>query len=333
MIERLAKINKFLDNVWPQETEKKDSPPDWQLFLLTLFAGLVLGYLIQDAPLLGYDWYYLFQRTEPTNIYFPPWIYPPWTDIILAPLANLQWRLGLALINGISITTLTLMTYKQGGKNKHWRLLATFMALFSLQSVVVLWLGHIDGIALLSLWALPWALPMLLMKSTFIGVAVFTRKSWFIAASAFGVFSLIIWPGWPAQLISTLDFRTGHPSAGGWRQTGYLPVIVGAFLFLKSKRTDLYQAMAAGAILYPFILPYHHIVLLPALGKLRGLRLLIAWLAAWMMLAPVILQDQFWIYFVFPLVIWLFRYSEQEKDQDWFALIKSYLPTRVNKTG
>jgi hypothetical protein len=282
--------------------------------------------LIQDAPLLGYDWYYLFQRNLPTNIYYPPWHYPPWTDIVLSPLANLPWRFGLALINGISIATVTLMTFHQGRENPRWRFPATLLALFSLQTFIVLWLGHIDGLAMLGFWALPWAIPIVAMKSTFIGFAILSKKSWFLGAIVFGILSLAIWPGWPIELISTMDFRNRHPAAGGWRQTGYIPVIAGLLLLLKSKRTDLFQALAAGAILYPFILPYHAIVLLPALGALKGVRLLVAWLAAWMMLVPLIVQGQFWIYFVFPLAIWYFRYSDTENENrsTWIALIQDF---------
>ena len=178
MIERLAKINKFLDNIWPQEAEKKDSPPNWQLFLLTLFAGLVLGYLIQDAPFLGYDWYKVFFKNQATNA-----LYPPWTSLAISPIAHLPWRLGLGLVNGISLATVGVMTYQQG-KNR-WRFLATLLSIFSFQMVMVLWLGAIDGYALLGILALPWTLPLILMKSTFIGFAVFTRKSWFVGALFF----------------------------------------------------------------------------------------------------------------------------------------------------
>ena len=326
----IARINQFLDKVWPPKKEEKDVPPNWQLFFLSLFAGLVLGYLIREAPLLGYDWYYLFQRNQATNIYYPPWHYPPWTDIVLGPLAQLPWRLGLALVNGISIVTVTVLTFREGAQNPRWRLLAIFMALFSLQMSVLLWLGHIDALSLLGILALPWAIPLVLMKSTFVGFAVFTRKSWFLAAMVFAVLSLAIWPAWPNQLVSTLDFRNEHPSAGGWRQTSLLPVLLGVFLLLKSKRTDLFQTLAAGAILFPFILPYHHIILLPALGSLKGLRLFIAWLAAWLMLVPVMLENYFWIYFVFPLAIWLFRYTDHEKDQSWYTLVREFLP--INRT-
>ena len=311
-----TRVDSFLDRVWPPKADaKKNDLPNWQLFFLTLAAGLFIGSLIREAPFLGYDWFTLFYRNQATSIY-----YPPWTATLLAPFAQLPWRLGLALVNGITIATVALMTYQQGSGKGRWRLLSTFMALFSLQTFVVLWVGHIDGIALLGIWAMPWAVPLLLMKSTFIGVAVFTRKNWFLAAITFALLSLLLWPGWPAQLISTLDFRNEHPSAGGWRQTGYLPLVLGIALLLKSKRRDLFQTLAAGAIFYPFILPYHHIVLLPALGRLKGLRLFLAWLAAWLMLVPVITESHFWIYFVFPLAIWFFRHGDQKEDKSWLKL-------------
>lgn len=104
--------------------------------------------------------------------------------------------------------------------------------------------------------------------------------------------------------MAALKFRYTHPSAVGWQVTGWLPPLIGLVFLLRTNRTDTFQSIAAGSLLYPFILPYHFIVLLPAMGRLRGLRLFIAWLAAWVMLVPVAFNNYFEIYFIFPGVIW-----------------------------
>lgn len=308
------RINTLADHIWPatQATATR-----WQLFAMTLAAGLALGWLMRSAPLLGHDWLIMFHANTATDVY-----YPPWTSLLLTPLANLPWRDGLALINGISIATVATSTYHQGKQtNNPWRLGATLLAVFSLQLAIVLWLGHIDGLALLGLLALPWAAPLVLMKATFIGFAVFARKSWFLAAVLFGLASLLLWPGWPNQLLQTLSLRNTHPSAAGWEVTGWLPPVIGLVMLLLSKRTDPFQAMAAGSLLYPFALPYHWLVLLPAIGSLRGLYLLMAWLAATLMIVPVGINRHFWIYYIFPVFIWLIRYHQEGSTQSWLALI------------
>lgn len=219
------RINTLADHIWPatQATATR-----WQLFAMTLAAGLALGWLMRSAPLLGHDWLIMFHANTATDVY-----YPPWTSLLLTPLANLPWRDGLALINGISIATVATSTYHQGKQtNNPWRLGATLLAVFSLQLAIVLWLGHIDGLALLGLLALPWAAPLVLMKATFIGFAVFARKSWFLAAVLFGLASLLLWPGWPNQLLQTLSLRNTHPSAAGWEVTGWLPPVIGLVMLL-----------------------------------------------------------------------------------------------------
>lgn len=309
----------MLRSIWKKiSAEHKNRLKRCQLLILALFGGLAIGFLIRGLPILGYDWFTMFYLDKATDIY-----YPPWTSILLWPLAQLPWRLGLALINGITIATVSVMTYEEGqGQKRIWRVIATLLAVFSLQTLVVLWTGHIDGLAMLGILALPWAAPLVLMKSTFIGFAVFTRKSWFLAAAAFGVISLIVWPGWPLNLINTMQFRNTHPASAGWEKTGWLPVLIGIVLLLKSKRTDIYQAMAAGAFVYPFILPYHHIVLLPALGALKGWRLWIAWLTAWLMILPAGLESYFFVYFIFPFAVWWFRQGKANIADTWLDLLK-----------
>lgn len=91
MRKKMAQLNQFLDKVWPPETaaQKSSDLRPWQLFFVALISGLLIGMFLREAPILGYDWYYLFQRNQATNIYYPPWHYPPWTDILLWPLAKL----------------------------------------------------------------------------------------------------------------------------------------------------------------------------------------------------------------------------------------------------
>jgi len=310
-----TRLNTFLDRIWPPEPANRTR---LDLVALALAGGLALGWLLRDAPLLGYDWLTMFHANTATDVY-----YPPWTSIVLWPLAELPWRLGLALINGITIAAVAVSTYHQGVLDKNpWRIPATLLAVLTLQVAIVLWLGHIDGLALLAILGLPWLAPVVSMKATFVGFGVFARKSWFITALVFGGLSLLLWPGWPATLASTLDFRNTHPSAAGWAVTGWLPAALGVLMLAHSRRTDWLQITAAGSLLYPFLLPYHSLVLLPAFGALRGLRLITAWLAAWLMLIPVALNDHYWLYFMLPAWLWFWRYRQNGLKLSWLTLLQ-----------
>lgn len=306
-------IRALLNRIWPEP----EPPARWDLAALALVGGITIGLLTQSLGMLGYDWYTMFHANTATDIY-----YPPWTSIVLWPLAELPWRLGLALINGITIASVSLATYHQGqSQPRGWRLAAVGMALLSFQTLLVLWTGHIDGLALLAIFALPWLAPLLLMKATFVTFVMLTRKSWFLAALAFGILSLLIWPGWPQEILATLSFRNTHPSAAGWQKTGWLPPMVGAVMLLKSKRSDWLQAVTAGSLIYPFILPYHFLVLLPALGTLSGLALFACWAASWAMAIAAGANGLYWLYFLFPVLIWLLRWRANGEKQSWLELI------------
>jgi hypothetical protein len=311
----MQRLRKLTERIWPEPEPK----PRWDLVALALAAGILIGLLTQNLGMLGYDWLTMFHANTATDIY-----YPPWTSQVLWPLAALPWRLGLALINGITIAAVALVTYQAGAENNRgWRLAAAFMALFSFQTMLVLWTGHIDGLALLAILGLPWLAPIVLMKATFIGFAVITRKSWLLAALVFGVLSLLIWPGWPMDLVATLPFRNTHPSAAGWAKTGWLPPLLGAWLLLNSKRTDWLQNVAAGSLLYPFLLPYHYVVLLPALGTLSGVALFAVWGSSWLMAIPGGTDRYFLLYFLFPILIWILRRRANHGNQSWLELLRS----------
>jgi hypothetical protein len=311
-------VLQIVNRIWPPLPQT--TPKPWHLFLLTLTGGLCIGLLIQDAPFLGYDWVTMFHRNIATDTY-----YPPWTSWVLYPLAELPPRLGLGLINGITIATVAGFTYHNGRQNtRGWRMVAVLLALLSFQTAVVLWTGHIDGLALLAIWALPLAVPVLLMKATFIGFAVFARWQWLLAALVFAALSLLIWPGWPNHILVTLDFRNTHPASAGWHRTGWLPIVVGATLFLFSKRTDPFQLMAAGSLVYPFMLPYHYLVLLPVMGEMKSVRLVLAWALTWLMIFPAAFEGHFFVYFLFPLLIWWTRCEANGIAQTWWRVFAEF---------
>jgi hypothetical protein len=311
----LHRLNTALDRIWPPAHTTRLR---LDLLALTLAGGLALGWALRDAPLLGHDWLVMYFANRATDVY-----YPPWTSIILRPLASLPWRSGLALLNGLTIAAVAIYTFHQGTLAKNpARVAATLLAILTPQVAIVLWAGQIDGLAVLGILGLPWLAPLVLMKATFVGFSVLASKHWFLAALGCGLLSWLLWPGWPAQLIATLAVRGTHLSAAGWPVTGWLPPLAGLVLLLLSQRTDWLQMVAAGSLLYPFSLPYHWIVLLPALGGLRGRELLASWLAAWLMLIPIGLNAYHWLYFVFPFVIWWQRQRQPGHDDSWLALLR-----------
>jgi hypothetical protein len=106
-----------------------------------------------------------------TNFFDPhvvPWHYVPWTDGLLYVL---RWPVLLAA------TLLALIVSIQANGGQPWLIL---LAVFSLPTIWVLFLGQLDGVALLGVMLMPWAVPVQLMDK-----ALKRRRAWWIVLLLF----------------------------------------------------------------------------------------------------------------------------------------------------
>jgi hypothetical protein len=117
--------------------------------LVWLWAVIALGVAaVANFLPRGFDY---------TNFFGPhviPWHYTPWTDGLLYVL---RWPVLLAA----TILALVVSIHNNGGRP--WLILP---AIFSLPTIWVLFLGQLDGIALLGMVLMPWAVPVRLMDKT-----------------------------------------------------------------------------------------------------------------------------------------------------------------------
>jgi hypothetical protein len=280
--------------------------------LLAIGTGvLALLPIFMNAPLLGWDWFYGYIRNLPSEIY------TPWIDWVLWPVRALPWRTGLAVTNGVTVMVVAVLTLLEGRTT--WKYLGVILALANPPIWFILWDGQADAWGLVGLLAMPIGLPLVLMKPTMIAFVVLARKRWVLLSVGFGLLTILIWGWWPGKLLSTLDQRVGHPSPMGWMIQGIYLLVIGLVLLLFTDRQDPYQYLAAGAFLYPFVMPYHFIALLPALGRLTNLRQLALWLLSWTLLLEVgvggIWKD---IAYLFPLFAWYWLRSPQWFERSWF---------------
>ncbi|QYK51757.1 MAG: hypothetical protein KF701_04500 [Anaerolineales bacterium] len=308
----------WLRGILRENRTETSSPPYWRAAFMVLLGAAVFGWLLRDAPLLGWDWFHTIRIGGDIDVW-----YPGWTKLLTRPLAGLPWRWGLAFSNGLMLAGVAIATYLQ--RRDRWSALGAVLAVLSPPVLVLLWAGNVDGWALLGYLTLPWGVPLLMIKPTIGAFVLLTRRSWFIAGLVFTALTLLVWGWWPAQAIG-MHVTGGNihtSSSMGWYILGWPIGALGVLLMLFTDRKSPWHMMAAGSFLMPYVFPYHFILLLPALGRWGGLRQVLVWLAAWTLFGSFIFgYAATWVGYLFPLVVWLFIFEETPRSQTWLAEVQ-----------
>jgi hypothetical protein len=226
----------------------------WIGLCLFLYA---LGRLIPE----GYDWNCCF-KTLNLPPFFVPWTLP------LLPLLNPSLLFAL--------TVFGVVVRMRRYHSSVWRI---GLALISLPTLWVLFLGNIDGLVLIGLWLLPIGVPLVLIKPQIASFALLANRRSILATIIWIAISFLIWGIWPLRFIGV-----GGPQwYADWPQDiALFPWgIVIALPLLWLSRGDEDMLMAAGSFGTPHLFPYHFILLMPALARMGRGWAILSWLLAW----------------------------------------------------
>ncbi|MFZ3080273.1 MAG: hypothetical protein WA109_11350 [Bellilinea sp.] len=194
-------------------------------------------------------------------------VWTPWTPVILK---FLNWPLVVAI-------TLFAIIYRAFRYNRSpWPIA---LAVLSLPTMWVLYLGNLDGLVLAGLLLLPWGVPLAAMKPQLAAFALLAKKSSIVAGVVWGLISLAIWGLWPLNFMNTLtpDWRVEWVqdiSLFPWGIFIALPL-----LWLSRGDEDL--LMAAGSFVTPHLFPYHFILLMPSLARMNPIWMVVTWFVSW----------------------------------------------------
>lgn len=183
-------------------------------------------------------------------------------------------------------------------------LAAAFLALLTPPTLIMMWTANVEAVALWGWLIMPLGIPLLLLKPHLGAWVVLSRRSWVLWTLLFGIASLVLWPSWPFHLMNTVAGRAQHPAAFGWASLGWPILLIGVVLLIWTPADDL-LLMAAGSFLSPALMPQHFVLLLPALGRVRGWRRLALWAASWLLAVPLMFNG--WPKYLalgFPLIVW-----------------------------
>ncbi len=291
--EQIEKLRGFLRSLLPGS---KDIKTSLTILGMVLLGGLALFPLMSRLPVLGWDWYYFFTAHHPTdNIYSVYSPFFPYTKYIIMLFTWMDWRHSLALLGGITFMAIAIGTWRNGGRYG-----SILLALLTPIPLFVLWVGHPDGLALVGL--LTGIIPLALIKPQITFWAFLRCRAtafWLIVCIGL---TILIWPDWPSV---AFGMRWNHSAATGWQAIGWPILLVGLVLILGAGN-DPWRLMTAGCFITPDLMPYHLIVLLPAIGRVKGWLKLVVWLAAWMVALGLGLGGTYrYFNILFPLSIYL----------------------------
>jgi hypothetical protein len=278
-----------LKSLYKKKREQYNQIGFWfGLFILFYITGLFLPE--------GYDWenYFSVGETHP--------IWTPW--MVTMPFHEMNWP----FIVGITLASLVYRTY-------HYKktYLPVILAVLSLPTLWVLFMGNVDGFVLLGLISLPWGTPLALMKPQIAGFALLARRKFIIAGAVWIIITFLIWGFWPTRFLMVL---TPEWKSEWTQDISLFPwgLIVGIPLLWFS-RGDEDLLMAAGSFVTPHLFPYHFIMLVPSFARMNLPWMLITWLISWTPFSSNWIGDVGWhMGNLLGLSFWLGIYFSRETE-------------------
>lgn len=282
----------------PGLASRKDKLKPWLRQAAMVAALYLVLYALGTLLRPGFDWNIISTQG-------PPDFWMPWTAWILAVI-SMPAQFALTVL-GIGVRA------RRNGPS----LLALTLALVSLPTLWVLFLGNLDGLVVLGLTLLPWGAPLVLLKPQVASFALLSNRRRIAATAVWLTVSLLIWGPWPAAWAELMqpDWRAEWVqdiSLFPWGLLLALPL-------MWFSRGDDDLLMAAGSLGTPHLFPYHFIVLMPALARMKPTWMIVTWLTSWTPLLANWLGPDAWHFGnLLSVLFWLgIQRSRTKPSQTW----------------
>ncbi|GEM_PF-1156999 len=264
---------------------------------LTLVLAFVILYAAGGLIPVGFDWKCCFS-TGNLGTFFVPWMNP------IVRLFNPQ------SIFAVTILALVLRMWRYHARA--WRIA---LALISLPTLWLLFLGNVDGLVMVGLLLLPvLGVPLVLVKPQVASFSLLANRRSIAATLVWIVISIVLWGPWPLNFLGVGD--------AAWREAWPQDITLypwGALLALPLlwwSRGDEDMLMAAGSLLTPHLFPYHFYVLMPALGRMNVFWALLSWAVSFTPLLANYWGPGAWHFGnLLSLTLWLGLYSRRRSLQ------------------
>ena len=225
---------------------------------VVLCLAFAILYAVGSLIPVGFDWVCCFS-TGNLGSFFVPWMYP------IVRLFNPQ--------SIFAVTILALVVRMWRYHARAWRIA---LALISLPTLWLLFLGNVDGLVMVGLLLLPvLGVPLVLVKPQVAAFSLLANRRSIAATIVWILISIVIWGLWPLNFLGVGN--------AAWREAWPQDITLypwGALVALPLlwwSRGDEDMLMAAGSLMTPHLFPYHFYVLMPALGRMSAFWALLSW--------------------------------------------------------
>ncbi len=278
-------------------------------FTFVFFLAMIFGSFIPE----GYDWRVYFSQG---NI---PALWTPWAGAIVK-------FLNFPTLIAITITSIVVRTYMYNTSP-----IPAVLACVSFPTLWVILLGNLDGIVLLGLMLLPWGIPLVALKPQIAIFSLLAKKSYVIAGVVWLLISILIWGLWPLNFLVV--------SEPGWKVEWTQDIalfpwgILLAVPLLWFSRKDQDLLMLAGSFATPHLFPYHFLIVMPALGRMKKGWMIAAWALSWSPLLAQPFGDIGWHFGnLFALVMWFGIYLNKKSEPFSFPKL-AFNKARTNESN
>lgn len=237
--------------------------PDWQTVLPIIVGTIIYTPLLASFGFLGMDWlvYFAIERfgnvVQRPNPVYPPWVIP----ILLHPLTALPPYTGLAILNGLTLSVLVVLTFRYA--RSAWpdsrlpAITGVLLVLLSPLPWMEFWLGQNEVIILLGLALMPIGVPLLIGKLQLGAWALLGSRRDILWTIGWVLLSLVIWGLWPLNTLkysTPADASNPHPLLMGWQATSPIFLFLGLAMLTFTDRDPL-RLIAAGTFISPYMMP------------------------------------------------------------------------------
>lgn len=264
------------------------------LTVMVMVTAMVHLY-IPPIPPLAYDWLTSFSQSVPIH-------YPPWTVFVVGLL---NWP----LLCGVTMGAVACAVFKHRG-----HLVSSAAAMLSLPVWWTLLTGQLDGVVLLGLLYLPYAMPLALLKPQIAIFGILTQRKHVIVLVVVLVISFAVWGLWPLNFnnVNTQDGHTGYGVHPRQISLGLLGIPVGVVLLWLS-RGDPEMMMLASSMCTPYWLFYNLLPAIPAIARLKPRHAIVAAVLSWLPFSATWLGPAGW-WFMWLFVGWLWYCLYQQRE-------------------
>jgi len=237
---------------------------------LVVIGAALAGLLPGDA----FDWRVFFGQG---NI---PAHYPPWTGLVVSVLTY-------PLVVGITLASFGIAALLRARSPLH-----SALAFLNLPLFWTIFLGQLDGLVLLGTLALPWLLPLALLKPQVAGWVLFARPRLLPLALLFVLLTFLVWGPWPVDILTYARDPGDWPQdIAGW---GGIALLCAFVLTGTPSSNDPDWWMLAGACITPVLIPYNLLPLMPVIARLPAGWAVAAAVTSWLPLLANWVGDWGW---------------------------------------